>query len=901
MVDHQLGRSRWRKAILPILILVAILLLLFVVPPLVSISQYKSQITRLISKSLGRPVRLSSVELRMFPWPGFEINNLSVAEDPAYGAEPVLHANTVRASIRLQSLWRGRLEIGTISVDEASLNVVHNGPGKWNLDPLFRTAVANAGSGAPGSRRAIPLPYLEATNSRINFKQGAEKLPFSLVNAEFELWQERPGDWRVRLRGQPARTDLSLYQEDTGVVRLEASMQHAPSLRQMPVRLDLDWRDAQLGQLSRLVFGSDPGWRGDLTGNLHLEGTAESAQVTTRLRAGGVHRAEFAPVDALDFDARCNLVYHYASRSFEKLACNSPLGDGSIRITGDRQAAGAEPQLTAELNHVPLAAGLGLLRTVRSALAPDLQAAGTVSGKIAYDATVPVPSPVVKTPRSKHARPVEEETGPLTGSLNVEGLTLTGGGLAQPIQAPKIVLSPTQLQSNDPQSPASQSSGHHLAMSGSAVVPLGGAAPMTVSLSLTTAGYAVGLRGQVSMVRAKELSRAAGLVQAAGLDGLAGDAIQVDLTAAGPWLVLEVTPPAARSATADAPPAAPAAKAVKSRAAKPAAPAAKVDSTPVSIPNTDTLAGTVTLHNANWRADYLAGNVQIAQATLNLSRGLLRWDPVAFTYGPLKGTATLDLKTGCAPSEICRPQFTVALGALNAADLQTTILGVQQKGTLLSSLIDRLHPSSAPPWPALEGSVKADSLVIGPVTLNAPTAQVRIEPAGAQITSITAGLLGGRLEATGSFTRAASDKDKPGYSFDGKVENLNAAVVGQMLGQRWIGGTISASGTVDLEGYTDKDFAASANGTLHFEWARGTVSAIVGTGESRTEAPPVSLTRFDRWSGDAAIASGAVTLGENLVTLRLHSDSIAGSVKFGDPPEVSFTAPKPKTADKPTH
>lgn len=876
------------------MILVVFLLLLLVVPPLVSISRYKSQITRLIAESLGRPVRLSSVELRMFPWPGFEINNLIVAEDPAYGAEPVLHANTVRASIRLLSLWRGRLEIGTISVDEASLNIVRNGPGKWNLDPLFRTAVARAGStpGASGSHRAVPLPYLEATDSRINFKEGAEKLPFSLVNAEFELWQESPGDWRVRLRGQPARTDLSLYQEDTGVVRLEAATQHAPTLGQMPVRLDLDWRDAQLGQLSRLVFGNDPGWRGDLTGNLHLEGTADSAHVITRLRALGVHRAEFAPAGTLDFDANCDLVYHYSRRSFEKLACNSPLGDGSIHITGDESVAEAAPRLIAVLDHVPVAAGLGLLRTVRSGLAPDFQAAGTVSGRIAYDATVPAPAKPARTPRSIHARPVEAAAGPLTGTLSVEGMSLSGGGLTQPIQAPKIVLEPVLPQSPD----------QRLALAGATAVPLGGAAPMTVSLSVTVAGYSAELHGQASMGRARELARAAGLAQAPALDGLAGDPLQVDLTAAGPWLVLEDIPPAARTGSAEAQPAPPAAKTTAPSAKVGIAPAPKASSAAAApTPATDTLSGTVTLHNANWRADYLASHVQIAQATLNFSRGEVRWDPVVFSYGPLKGTATLALKTICAPGETCRPQFTVALGALDAAILQTTILGVQQKGTLLSSLIDRLHPSSAPPWPELDGSIKADSLVLGPVTLNQLAAEVRIVPAGAQISSIAAGLLGGRLEASGSFTRATSDNDKPAYSFDGKLEKLSAAEVGQLLGQHWTGGAFNASGNVDLEGYTDKDLGTSAKGAVHFEWVRGAVNGKAATGKSRAAVLPAVLTRFDRWTGDAAIASGAATLGENQILLGSHKESVAGSVTFGDPPTVALTEPKAKTEEKPAH
>ncbi len=82
-------------------------------------------------------MRLSSVKVRLLPRPGFVLTDLTVEEDPAYGAEPVLHANTVTASIRLLSLWRGRLEIDTISVDEASLNLVRTA--RWPLEP--RSAV----------------------------------------------------------------------------------------------------------------------------------------------------------------------------------------------------------------------------------------------------------------------------------------------------------------------------------------------------------------------------------------------------------------------------------------------------------------------------------------------------------------------------------------------------------------------------------------------------------------------------------------------------------------------------------------------------------------------------------------------------------------------------------------
>ena len=115
----------------------AVVLAVLIVPPLVSIGRYKSQVTQLISASLGRPVRLSSVNLRLLPWPGFVLTDLTVEEDPDFGGEPVLHANTVTASIRLLSLWRGRLEISSISVDEASLNLVRTKEGRLESGPAL--------------------------------------------------------------------------------------------------------------------------------------------------------------------------------------------------------------------------------------------------------------------------------------------------------------------------------------------------------------------------------------------------------------------------------------------------------------------------------------------------------------------------------------------------------------------------------------------------------------------------------------------------------------------------------------------------------------------------------------------------------------------------------------------
>jgi uncharacterized protein involved in outer membrane biogenesis len=116
-----------------------ILLLLFFLRP--GASRLKSRIASSISSGVGRPVDIGSVHLRLLPRPGFDLKNLVVYDDPAFGVEPMLRANEVTAILRLTSLLRGRLEIARLDLTEPSLNLVRGANGRWNLEALLeRTA-----------------------------------------------------------------------------------------------------------------------------------------------------------------------------------------------------------------------------------------------------------------------------------------------------------------------------------------------------------------------------------------------------------------------------------------------------------------------------------------------------------------------------------------------------------------------------------------------------------------------------------------------------------------------------------------------------------------------------------------------------------------------------------------
>ena len=205
--------------------------------------------------------------------------------------------------------------------------------------------------------------------------------------------------------------------------------------------------------------------------------------------------------------------------------------------------------------------------------------------------------------------------------------------------------------------------------------------------------------------------------------------------------------------------------------------------------------------------------------------------------------------------------------------------------------------SSAPPWPQLQGTVTANSIVLGPVTFHAVSAAVRILPTGAEITSLDAGILGGRVHATGSLLKPANDQDKPAYTFEGQFQKLSTTDVGALLGLRWAGGGFSGNGKIELSGYSANELAASAKGDLHFEWRNGAMGNQPSAA-SKADPVPAALGRFDRFTADASIASGAITLGQNQVISEARKKSVEATVTFGDPPIVTFSMTKETRTEK---
>lgn len=489
--------------------LVAILILaLFLIRP--EVQRLRARIVSSISLAVGRPVEVSSVSLQFLPQPGFELQNFVVYDDPNFSAEPILRSSEVTALLRVRSLFRGRLEIARLSLSEPSLNLVRNNQGHWNLENLLERAakipVAPTSKVQTESRPAFP--YIEANDARINLKLGQEKKPYALTNADFTLWQDSENAWRMRLKAQPVRTDFNL--SDTGILSVEGSWQRADTLRETPLEFNLQWERAQLGQMTKLVSGSDKGWRGGITISVSLRGKPADLAVETNASIQDFRRYDIMGGGTLNLTVQCTGQYSSANLRLSNLACRAPVNDGLLTldgtITGVQHPRAYDLSLTA--SKIPIQGVVELARRCKKNIPADLIAGGKLDGKIrlSRDENSTIPTWEGKG-GTLEVRLISRTTNmDLTlGSVPVQ--VATARGKAKSVTATQMSLGPVRL-------------------------PLGATAPATLTGWFSRSGYNLHLQGDTQIQRVLRLARMVGVpASQPAADGNA----RVDLQVAGDW------------------------------------------------------------------------------------------------------------------------------------------------------------------------------------------------------------------------------------------------------------------------------------------------------------------------------------------------------------------------------
>lgn len=774
MADGMSRRTRW------ILIAVGVVLLGIILPPFLNVNRYRSQVAAAIGRALGRDVTVAGIELKMMPRPGMVLSGFVVADAPSYGAEPMLRADTVTAYLRLSSLWRGKLEIGTLSLENPSLNLVRRDDDHWNLEDLVeRASQARSAPTASTSPESKPrFPYVEATAGRINFKFGQVKKAFAFTDADFALWLETADQWGIRLEARPTRADVPV--SETGVLRMEGEFQRAERLRDTPLKLKMDYSRGQLGQITALMYGRDRGWRGSLTSSAALSGTPATLAVTMDVHLDDFRRYDIALGEALRLSAHCTGTYSSPDDSLREIQCQAPVRPGLLMVRGEIFGwNGRAFDLGVTAEQIPLERIVALARHTKKDLPGDLTATGSADA-------------LFTVRRDSGATPT------WAGGGHTSRFSLQSRVLKQDLElGPVEFIIPAANDKHGSKRPQIRSTAK-MPIPGDTplrvvvkpfAMPLGAASPASAEGYFDLVQYNISLRGDAELTRLTSIARAMGVGMPA--IGLAGNAL-IDFSIAGAW-------------TGFAPP----------------------------VPT-----GKLQVRDALVEMQGVLQPLEVSVASVALAEQSVAVNSftAAFKDGPtVSGSASFPLR--CSGTETCLVNFDLHTPDVSLAEINQLVNPALESGPWYHLLTTGQRDNSALLKLRGRGRISVGRLAVAELTIFNVSANLEMNAGTLNVRELRADVLGGHH--TGNWD-ADFSSTPPKFYGSGSVTKVAMAQVSSQMHDPWATGTLTGQYTIGLAGLDKAQLRESATGSANFEWTGGGLRRIVLEGK----AAPLSFTSF---------------------------------------------------------
>lgn len=324
-----LSRRRVRTFVIAI---AALLLFDYGVSLLLESGWLHHALTIRLETAFGRPVEVSNYSFSLLEGPRLEANYITVGEDPRFGHEYFLRADQVAASPRWTALFRGKFELGALSITRPSLNLVRLPDGEWNLESWLPRPRSSLPLALVADRPSARPQSIAVSSGRIDFKEGDNKLPFAFVDVDGAVSQSTFGSWRLDLRAQPFRAGVDLQQ--AGELHLSGVI-GGTSSRLRPASLELDWNAASFSDVLRLFRGDDYGTRGLLSLQLKAQTRGYDWNFSSSTQFRRLHRWDMPPRSddpAANLDVQA--IWHPADARLELSDATVEMPRSSIHAVG---------------------------------------------------------------------------------------------------------------------------------------------------------------------------------------------------------------------------------------------------------------------------------------------------------------------------------------------------------------------------------------------------------------------------------------------------------------------------------------------------------------------------------------------------------------------------------------
>lgn len=329
---------RFRKIFFSFLIAALLLLLVaLLLPAVVDVNNFRPVIEEKMTQQLGRKVEIQGLQLSL--WGGIRLvaSNLTLAEDPDFGTQPFLRADSIALRLSLLSLLRGQQDPAALDIEGAAIEV-RQGGGRWNVESLKAALPAKPSAGSGGGSGSTPsAPAIRLHRSTVRISLHERTQPLVLTDFSLSFGPMLFGS------GYSFENSFSLGTGSTSRVRTSGSFQAIPSKPGLPSPMEMRifLNDISLDSVAGLISTNKPEWLPEgIAGSLNLDGRLVSRQPGESSLSGKLSldqlRRQTIAADAGPFSIRTSydVAYRTTPPSLELKGVELGIGETNVAISG---------------------------------------------------------------------------------------------------------------------------------------------------------------------------------------------------------------------------------------------------------------------------------------------------------------------------------------------------------------------------------------------------------------------------------------------------------------------------------------------------------------------------------------------------------------------------------------
>ena len=152
------------------IVLAILIVILIAIPFFINVNSFRPKLEATASEALGRQVKVGNLSLSLLSG-SVTADNISIAEDPAFGNTPFVTAKSLKVGVEIMPLITSKeLHVTDITLEEPQINMLKTADGKWNFSSIGGKAVekSSAPSGSPSPASAPSAPSNASSSSPTN-------------------------------------------------------------------------------------------------------------------------------------------------------------------------------------------------------------------------------------------------------------------------------------------------------------------------------------------------------------------------------------------------------------------------------------------------------------------------------------------------------------------------------------------------------------------------------------------------------------------------------------------------------------------------------------------------------------------------------------------------------------